>query len=92
MTDALQSNSVGANDPDEFVLAVVKSLCDDPGEVRVEPGTAVDNGMFQITLSVGDLERLTGKGARVERSLRTLVAAFGLKSGTRYGVALRSDG
>lgn len=90
MTDALQSTSVGANQPSDFVLAVVKSLCYEPGEVSIDAGTGNDHGMLEVTLSDGDLERLTGKGNRVERSLRTLISAFGAKSGTRYSLSLRS--
>lgn len=72
----------------EFVEFVVKSIVDNPEEVKTE--RTVDEMGVLITLSVSsaDMGKIIGKEGRTAKALRTLLRVLGAKNNARVNLKI----
>lgn len=72
----------------EFVEFVVKSIVDDPDEVKTD--RTVDEMGVLITLSVSpsDMGKIIGKEGRTAKALRTLLRVLGAKNNARVNLKI----
>jgi predicted RNA-binding protein YlqC (UPF0109 family) len=63
----------------ELVELIAKSLVDDPSAVDVREIDAPNSLVLELKVAPDDLGKVIGKQGRTARSLRTLVAAAGMK-------------
>jgi predicted RNA-binding protein YlqC (UPF0109 family) len=67
----------------ELVEFIAKALVDDPSAVAVVEVEGPSSKVLELNVAPGDLGKVIGKQGRTARSLRTIVAAAGLKRRTR---------
>ena len=67
----------------ELVEFIAKALVDDPSAVTVVETDGPNAKVLELKVAPGDLGKVIGKQGRTARSLRTIVAAAGLKRRTR---------
>jgi uncharacterized protein len=74
-----------SGDVQELILQIAKALVDEPEQVTVE-SAAGEEGSIVLELRVAqrDLGKVIGKQGRTARSLRTILAAAGMKLHKRY--------
>ena len=67
----------------ELVELIAKALVNEPGAVVVKEIGGANGSVLELKVAPGDLGKVIGKQGRTARSLRTIVAAAGVKSGKR---------
>lgn len=68
----------------ELVAEIAKVLVDSPGEVNVREVEGEQVTVLELRVAPGDLGRVIGKQGRTARSIRTLLAAAGVKANRRF--------
>ncbi len=67
----------------ELVELIAKALVDEPDAVTVSETVGAGGSVLDLTVAPGDLGKVIGRQGRTARSLRTIVAAAGMKCGKR---------
>ncbi|MSV34264.1 MAG: KH domain-containing protein [Bryobacterales bacterium] len=68
----------------ELVAEIAKVLVDSPDEVNVREVEGEQVTVLELRVAPGDLGRVIGKQGRTARSIRTLLAAAGVKANRRF--------
>jgi uncharacterized protein len=68
----------------ELVAEIAKVLVDSPDEVNVREVEGEQVTVLELRVASGDLGRVIGKQGRTARSIRTLLAAAGVKANRRF--------
>jgi predicted RNA-binding protein YlqC (UPF0109 family) len=71
-----------------LVEEIAKALVDHPEEVTVEEVPEDQTIVLELTVAPGDLGKVIGKQGRTARSIRTLLAAAGMKTNRRYSLEI----
>jgi len=74
----------------ELVEYIVRSLVDNPDEVRVELVTRGRLVVHQVQVAEGDLGKVIGRQGRIASALRTLAAAVLSDGNSRHTVEIKS--
>lgn len=75
----------------ELMLQIAKALVDDPEQVTVEATPGDDTTVLELRVAQRDLGKVIGKQGRTARSLRTILAAAGMKLHKRYTLEIIED-
>lgn len=75
----------------ELMKSLAQALVDEPDNVRVEPHTTETETVLRLFVAPNDLGKLIGKQGRTARSLRTILAAAGMKQHHRFSLNVQSD-
>lgn len=67
----------------DLVEFIAKALVDDPSSVVVQELDGENSKVLELRVAPEDLGKVIGKQGRTARSLRTVVAAAGMKRRTR---------
>lgn len=70
----------------ELVEFIVKSLVDNPDEVRVDAYDDRSETTLELSVAADDMGRVIGKNGRVINSIRTLVQVSAAKEGKRVNL------
>lgn len=68
----------------ELIEAIAKALVDHPEEVVVRPVEGEQITVLELRVHPSDLGKVIGKQGRTARSIRTILAAAGMKLKRRY--------
>ena len=68
----------------ELVAEIAKVLVDSPDDVNVREVEGEQVTVLELRVAPGDLGRVIGKQGRTARSIRTLLAAAGVKANRRF--------
>ena len=68
----------------DLVLGMVRSLVDQPEQLRIETESMEGGTTLRLYVAAGDLGKVIGKQGRTARSIRTILSAIGSKTGHRY--------
>ena len=68
----------------ELVSEIAKVLVDNPDDVSVREVDGEQVTVLELRVAPGDLRRVIGKQGRTARSIRTLLAAAGVKANRRF--------
>jgi predicted RNA-binding protein YlqC (UPF0109 family) len=63
----------------DLVEFIAKALVNDPGAVAVSEIHGDNGSVLELKVAPGDLGKVIGRQGRTARSLRTIVAAAGMK-------------
>ncbi len=77
---------------EQFVEFVVKSLVNNPDEVKVERRIDEKGVLLELTVDPEDLGRVIGKRGATAQSIRTLLRALGTKNDARYNLKIVDNG
>jgi predicted RNA-binding protein YlqC (UPF0109 family) len=83
MTMQKQGRESGEEEMVSLVRQMVMSLVDEPGSVEIQSDARNGLVMVHVTVARGDVGKLIGKMGRTARSMRTILAAAGMKSKVR---------
>jgi len=72
----------------ELTEYIVKSLVDDPDQVKVEEVDDRGSTIVEVSVAEGDMGRVIGKGGVVVNSIRTLVQVSAAKQGKRVSLEI----
>jgi uncharacterized protein len=72
----------------QFVEYIVKSIVENPDEVKVKRTIDEKGVLLELTVSEDDLGRVIGKRGALAQSLRTLLRALGTKNDARYNLKI----
>lgn len=72
----------------QFIEYIVKSLVNNPDEVKVDRSVDEKGVLLELTVSPDDLGRVIGKRGATAQSLRTLLRALGTKNEARYNLKI----
>lgn len=72
----------------QFVEFIVKSLVNNPDNVKVERRIDEKGVLLELTVDPDDLGRIIGKRGATAQSLRTLLRALGTKNDARYNLKI----
>jgi predicted RNA-binding protein YlqC (UPF0109 family) len=67
----------------EFIEYIVRSLVDDPSQVRVTEVEGSNTIIFELRVAPEDMGRVIGKGGRVANAMRTLLRVVAARQGRR---------
>ncbi|MBQ2940826.1 MAG: KH domain-containing protein [Clostridia bacterium] len=67
----------------ELLEYVVKSLVNNPENVRIEEAENGDEVVFSVYVDSGDMGRIIGKGGRIAKAVRALMKAASFKENKR---------
>jgi predicted RNA-binding protein YlqC (UPF0109 family) len=67
----------------EFIEYIVRSLVDDPSQVRVSEIEGSNTVIFELRVAPEDMGRVIGKGGRVANAMRTLLRVVAARQGRR---------
>jgi len=67
----------------DLVEFIAKALVNEPSAVVVSEIREANGSLLELKVAPGDLGKVIGRQGRTARSLRTIVAAAGQKSGKR---------
>ena len=67
----------------EFIEYIVRSLVDDPSQVRVTEIEGSNTVIFELRVAPEDMGRVIGKGGRVANAMRTLLRVVAARQGRR---------
>lgn len=68
----------------QLVTEIAKSLVDSPDQVVVSEVAGEQVTVLELRVAPGDLGKVIGKQGRTARSIRTLLAAAGVKANRRF--------
>lgn len=74
----------------EFIEYIVRSLVDDPSQVRVEEIEGSNTIIFELHVAPEDMGRVIGKGGRVANAMRTLLRVVAARQGKRASLEIVS--
>lgn len=63
----------------ELVEAIAKALVDDPDQIRVRAIEGEEVTLFELRVHANDLRKVIGRQGRTAESIRTILAAAGMK-------------
>ena len=72
----------------ELVKYIVKSLVDDPDQVRVVEVQAPAQSILELSVAADDMGRVIGKNGRIINSIRTLLQVPAAKQGKKVSLEL----
>jgi predicted RNA-binding protein YlqC (UPF0109 family) len=72
----------------ELLEAIVKALVDNPDQVQVRAVEAEQVTVFELRVHPSDLGRVIGREGRMAESIRTILAAAGMKLRKRVTVEI----
>jgi uncharacterized protein len=72
----------------ELLEAIVKALVDNPDQVQVRAVEAEQVTVFELRVHPSDLGRVIGREGRMVDSIRTILAAAGMKLRKRVTVEI----
>ena len=67
----------------EFIEYIVRSLVDDPSQVRVTEIEGSNTIIYELRVAPEDMGRVIGKGGRVANAMRTLLRVVAARQGRR---------
>jgi predicted RNA-binding protein YlqC (UPF0109 family) len=67
----------------EFIEYIVRSLVDDPSQVRVTEIEGANTIIYELRVASEDMGRVIGKGGRVANAMRTLLRVVAARQGRR---------
>jgi predicted RNA-binding protein YlqC (UPF0109 family) len=67
----------------EFIEYIVRSLVDDPSQVRVTEIEGANTIIYELRVAPEDMGRVIGKGGRVANAMRTLLRVVAARQGRR---------
>jgi predicted RNA-binding protein YlqC (UPF0109 family) len=67
----------------EFIEYIVRSLVDDPSQVRVTEIEGANTAIYELRVAPEDMGRVIGKGGRVANAMRTLLRVVAARQGRR---------
>ena len=67
----------------EFIEYIVRSLVDDPSQVRVTEIEGANTIIYELRVSPEDMGRVIGKGGRVANAMRALLRVVAARQSTR---------
>ena len=67
----------------EFIEYIVRSLVDDPSQVRVTEIEGASTIIYELRVAQEDMGRVIGKGGRVANAMRTLLRVVAARQGRR---------
>ena len=67
----------------EFIEYIVRSLVDDPSQVRVTEIEGSNTIIYELHVAQEDMGRVIGKGGRVANAMRTLLRVVAARQGRR---------
>jgi predicted RNA-binding protein YlqC (UPF0109 family) len=67
----------------EFIEYIVRSLVDDPSQVRVTEIEGANTIIYELHVAPEDMGRVIGKGGRVANAMRTLLRVVAARQGRR---------
>ncbi len=70
----------------EMLLAVLRSLVDEPDAVELLHISGADGLAFQVRSAANDIGKLIGKSGRTARAIRTILSGSAAKNGRRYSL------
>lgn len=76
----------------QFVEFVVRSLVNNPDDVKVDRRVDEKGVLLELTVNPEDLGRVIGKRGATAQSLRTLLRALGTKNDARYNLKIIDNG
>lgn len=77
----------------QFIEFIVKTLVNNPDEVKVEREIDERGVLLSLTVAPEDIGRIIGRHGATAQSLRTLLRVLGTKSGARYNLKIiNTDG
>ena len=74
---------MSAVDMRAFIEYIVRSLVDDPSQVRVSEIEGSNTVIFELRVAPEDMGRVIGKGGRVANAMRTLLRVVAARQGRR---------
>lgn len=72
----------------QLVETVCKSLVDNPDQVQVTQIDGEQTTILELRVAPTDLGKVIGKQGRTARSIRTILAAAGMKQKRRYNLEI----
>jgi predicted RNA-binding protein YlqC (UPF0109 family) len=67
----------------ELIEYIVRSLVDDPSQVRVTEVEGSSTVIYELRVAPEDMGRVIGKGGRVANAMRTLLRVVSARQGKR---------
>jgi predicted RNA-binding protein YlqC (UPF0109 family) len=67
----------------DFIEYVVRSIVDDPSQVRVTEVDGANTIIFELHVAPEDMGRVIGKGGRVANAMRTLLRVVAARQNKR---------
>ena len=68
----------------ELIEQTAKALVDSPDEVNVKAIEGQEVTIFELRVAQGDIGKVIGKQGRIALSIRTILAAVGMKLKRRF--------
>jgi len=68
----------------ELIESIAKALVDNPDQVQVRPVEGEQITVLELRVHPSDLGKVIGKQGRTARSIRTILAAAGMKLKKRF--------
>ncbi|MDX1414193.1 MAG: KH domain-containing protein [Candidatus Promineifilaceae bacterium] len=72
----------------ELVEYIVKSLVDQPDDVRIVESQSRDRMILELSVAAPDMGRVIGKGGRIINAIRKLVQVAAAKQGRQVSLEL----
>ncbi len=72
----------------EFVEYVVKSIVDNPDDVKVDRKVDEMGVLIELSINPEDMGKVIGKEGRTAKSLRTLLRVLGAKNNSRINLKI----
>ena len=72
----------------QLVEEIAKALVDIPEQVQVREVEGEQTTVLELKVAPGDLGKVIGKQGRTARSMRTLLAAAGMKMNRRFNLEI----
>jgi uncharacterized protein len=79
------------NNMKELVEYIVKSLVDNPDDVRVDEIDDRSGTIVEVSVAQPDMGRIIGKSGRVINAIRSIVQVAAAKQGQRVSVEILED-
>ena len=70
---------------------MIRALVDQPEAVSIEAVEHEASILFRVNVAPADRGKVIGREGRTARSLRILLSAIGMKSGTSFGLEILDD-
>jgi hypothetical protein len=75
----------------QLILEITQSLVDAPQAVHVDVVEREDNTLLRLRVAQPDIGKVIGKQGRTARSLRTILAAVGVKQQHRFNLDILDE-
>jgi uncharacterized protein len=75
----------------ELVSVIARALVDHPDEVRVTASSGAPVSVIELRVNPQDLGKIIGRQGRTAKSIRTLLAAAGVKHRKRFTLEIVED-